>query len=160
MPKFSFVALAMISAIFVPLPAGIAQAHSYRAGALTIDHPWAPATQTGSPVGAAYMTITNAAPVPITLLDARTPVADKVEIHSMSMDGGIMRMRPLPGGVVIPARGQITFGPSGLHMMLLGMRQTLAEEQMVPMTLTFQGGLTVKIDLYIESAPTGGGHHH
>ena len=160
MPKFAFATVAAITALFAPLFASSAQAHSYRAGALIIDHPWAPATQTGSPVGTAYMTITNAAPVPTMLLGAQTPVADKVEIHSMSMDGGIMRMRPLPGGVVIPAKGHITFGPSSFHMMLLGMRQTLSEEQMVPMTLTFQGGLTVNIDLYVEAAPTGGGHHH
>ena len=94
------------------------------------------------------------------LLGASSPIADKVEIHSMSMDGGIMRMRPVAGGITIPAKGKISFGPSGWHMMLVGLRKKLEAEEMEPMTLTFQGGLTINVELYIESAPAGGGHHH
>ncbi|MEQ1754987.1 MAG: copper chaperone PCu(A)C [Micropepsaceae bacterium] len=160
MSKFTLAALALIAAVAAPLCISVAQAHSYRVGTITIDHPWAPATRTGTPVGVAYMTISNAAPVPVLLLGVSSPIADKVEIHSMSMDGGIMRMRPVAGGVTIPARGKISFGPSGLHMMLLGLRKTLEVEEMEPMTLTFRGGLTIKVDLYIETSPMGGGHQH
>ena len=56
----------------------------------------------GASVGGAYLSIENLGQNPIRLLGARTPIAQRVEIHEMSMTGGVMRMRPMPGGLIVP----------------------------------------------------------
>jgi copper(I)-binding protein len=138
---------------------GTAFAHSYHVGPIMVDHPWAPASMAGTSSGAAYMKITNMGPTPVVLTGATTPAAGHVEIHSMSMDGGVMRMRPV-GSIPIPPNGTIVFGPSGLHMMLVGLGHPLEAESMVPMTLNFQGAPAVAVELYIESSPMGDMQHH
>jgi copper(I)-binding protein len=63
----------------------------------------------------------------------------------MSMDGGVMRMRMLPQGVVIPAGGRVDFRPGGLHVMLVGLRQQLVPGSRFPMTLWFDGDIAVNM---------------
>jgi copper(I)-binding protein len=128
-------------------------------GAILVDHPWAPASLPGTTAGAAYMKITNMGPTPVVLLGATTPAAGHVEIHSMSMDGGVMRMRQVTEGVTVPAGGEVKFGAGGLHFMLIGLKHPLVEEQMISMTLHFAGKPDIKVDLYIESKPPAGHEH-
>ena len=82
-----------------------ALAHDYSVGALKIGHPWARPTPTGAIAGAGYLTVTNTGKAPDRLLGGSTPVSDKLEVHEMSMTGGVMRMRPVEGGLTI-APGQ------------------------------------------------------
>jgi copper(I)-binding protein len=154
-----FTGLAVLLSLLSVVLSGAASAHSYRVGAILVDHPWAPASLPGTTAGAAFMKITNMGPTPVVLLGASTPAAGRVEIHSMSMDGGVMRMRPM-ASIPIPPNGTIVFGPSGLHMMLVGLAKPLEAETMVPMTLGFQGGPNVAVDLSVESSPMGGMQHH
>lgn len=133
-------------------------AHGYSAGPIRIEHPWAAATSPGAPTGVAYMRIANTGRAPIRLIGATTPVAQRAEIHTMSMDGGIMRMRPVVGGLVIPPGGMVRLAPGGLHLMLIGLRGPLLAEDLVPLTLHFEGGLNVNVELYVEQNAAGHGH--
>lgn len=144
-------ALAAITTLF--LVATPAMSHGYESGPIRIEHPWAPATMPGATVGAAYMRIKNIGATPIRLLSAATPAAGKVEVHEMSMDGDVMRMRPVEGGVVIPAGGEVAFKAGGLHFMLTDLKAPLVEEDLQPLTLTFEGGITVELELYVERGP-------
>ena len=125
---------------------GLAFAHSYHIGPVTVEHPWAPASLPGTTTAAAYMTITNTGTSPIVLTGAVTGAAAHVEIHSMSMDGGIMRMRPV-SALPIPPKGSVKFGPGGYHMMLVGVSKPLEVETMVPLTLNFQGAPPVPVEI-------------
>ena len=150
-------ALALVLAITV---SSAASAHEYSQGAITVTHPWARATAPGATTGAGYLKIVNKGATPVRFLGAKTDIATTVEIHSMSMDGGVMRMRPVAGGLVIPAHGEVALKPGANHLMLIGLKRPLVEENMEPMTLLFDGGVSMDIDLYVESMGAPGSEHH
>ncbi|MEM8785643.1 MAG: copper chaperone PCu(A)C [Pseudomonadota bacterium] len=129
--------------------AGSALAHTYEVSGLTIDHPWSRATPPRSPNGAGYMTITNEGPADDRLVGATSPVAGRVELHTHAMDGNVMRMRKVNGGVRVPAGEAVTFKPGGLHVMFLGLNDTLEEGEWIPLTLTFEKAGTLEVELYV-----------
>lgn len=150
-------ALALLSAMPV-------EAHDARAGALTVDHPFARATAARN--GAAYMTIANGGGAPDRLLRARTEAAAKVELHTIVRQGDIMQMREVPS-IDIPARGKAELKPGGFHVMLLGLAKPLVEGQSFPLVLEFEKAGAVQVTVNVERAgaaqPHGqghGGHHH
>ena len=127
-----------------------AAAHEIKAGKLTLQHPWTRAT--AGKVGAGYTIIVNSGKTADQLVSATSPAVDKVEIHSMTMDGGVMKMRPLPDGIAIPAGGTTKLAPGGYHLMLLGLKKPLVEGTLVPVTLSFAKAGPVKIELKVEAA--------
>jgi copper(I)-binding protein len=104
------------------------------------------------------MQIVNNGPSPVKLVGGQTPVAERVEIHRMSMEGGVMAMRALPEGLDVPARSTVTLAPGGLHVMMIGLRQPLAEGQSVPLTLIFDTGKRIDVRLAVRSMGAGHGH--
>jgi copper(I)-binding protein len=138
---------------------GPASAHRYESGGISVIHPVGLPTLPGATVGVAYMRITNKGTEAVRLTGASTPDAERVEVHSMSMTGGVMRMRQVTEGVTVPAGGEVKFGAGGLHFMLIGLKHPLVEEQMISMTLHFAGKPEIKVDLYIESKPPAGHEH-
>jgi copper(I)-binding protein len=79
------------------------------------------------------------------LIAAKTVVARRVEIHSMEMDNGVMRMRAVDGGLLIAAGESVHLAPGGLHIMLMGLTTQLAADSQHEMTLVFEkaGEITV-----------------
>jgi copper(I)-binding protein len=92
----------------------------------------------------------------VRVLGAESEIADKVEIHAMSMDGGVMRMRPLTDGLDVPAGGQVELKPSGMHLMLIGLKRPLVESETIAITLLFDGGVRLEAKLTVEAL--GGTH--
>jgi periplasmic copper chaperone A len=123
---------------------GTAFASEPQTGSLTILQPWARATPPGATVGAAYLEILNSG-ASDTLLRIETPVARNVQMHNMSTENGVMRMRQM-SSVNVPAHGRVLFDPEGLHVMLIDLVQPLREGQRFPMTLVFEhaGRVTVQ----------------
>ena len=111
---------------------------------LEVDNAWAGATPGNAENGAAYVTITS--PTADRLVTASTPVAKKAELHTMSMQGMVMKMRPI-SGVDIPAGHPVSLKPAGEHIMLMGLSQPLREGQSFPLTLDFEkaGPRTVNV---------------
>ena len=102
---------------------------------LEVNNAWAGATPGKSENGAAYVTIQS--PTADRLVSASTPVAKKAELHTMSMQGMVMKMRPI-SGVDIPASQPVSLKPGGEHIMLMGLSQPLREGQSFPLTLDFE----------------------
>ena len=100
------------------------------------------------------MTIANTGTAADRLTGGSTPVAGRVEIHTMSMDGGVMRMRQLKDGLEIPAGGEATLKPGSFHVMLMDLKQPLKAGDTVPLTLTFTGAGTVETELVVKPAGT------
>lgn len=128
---------------------------AHESGVRIID-PWTRATPPGASVGAGYMTIANGTANPARVLGAEAEIADKVEIHAMSMDGGVMRMRPLAGGLEVPAFGEVALKPSGMHLMLIGLKRPLVEGETAAVTLLLDGG--VRLDATLKVEALGGTH--
>jgi copper(I)-binding protein len=104
-------------------------------GLIELKNAWARATPGGAETAAAYLTIES--PVADRLVGVATPVAKKAELHTMSMDGGVMKMRPLDGIEVSPTH-PVTLKPGGIHIMLFGLTHPLQQGQSFTLTLSFE----------------------
>ena len=145
------VALAFVATLAVP-----AFAQDARKGSITAADPWSRATAPRASVGAGYLTIRNDGAQPDRLIAASSPRAAKVEIHTMSLDNGIMRMRPLPNGLVVPAGGEALLAPGGNHIMLIGLKAPLKEGERVPATLRFARAGTLTVHFKVGPAGAAG----
>lgn len=102
---------------------------------VTVQDAWVRATAPGQKVGAAYMTL--AYDENITLVAAHADVADTVEIHSMEMKNGVMKMR-MQDNLPIQAGKPTKLAPGGLHLMLFGIKKPLKAGEQVALTLCFK----------------------
>ncbi len=137
-----------------------ANAHDYTAGDLKITHPWAKSSLKGVPNSAAYMTITNTGETDDTLVAAATDVSEAVELHTMSMEDGVMRMRRLEGGVPLPAGETVKLEPGGLHVMLIGLNDRLEKGETFAMTLTFENAGQLEVEAIVADSRGSEGHEH
>ena len=81
-------------------------------------------------MGAGYLLITNNGTADDTLVSASSPVAGVTQIHEMKMEGDVMKMNEVPGGVVIPAGDWVILEPGGLHIMFMDLKEPLVEGTM------------------------------
>jgi copper(I)-binding protein len=102
--------------------------------------------------GVGYITIVNKGARPETLVKVETPVAERVEMHSMSMAGNVMKMGQV-STLAVPAGGKIDFEPGGYHLMLFGLKKPLNIGDKVPVTFAFAGGAQVKTTLVVGVMP-------
>lgn len=102
---------------------------------VTISDAWVRATAPGQKVGAAYMTLQS--PQAVKLVYAESKSADEVEIHSMSMTNGIMKMRKLEALSLLPNKPE-KLAPGGFHLMLFGLKAPLKAGEKVTLTLCFK----------------------
>ena len=91
----------------------------------------------GAPTAAGYAVITNASRRDDVLLGASSPAAARVEIHSMSMAGGVMRMRPVAEGLSVGSGRTVRLAEGGYHFMFVSPKRPLKSGQMVAATLRF-----------------------
>src|ERR1700736_5849218 len=94
--------VAIVAAVALAFPLGTPAAHDYRLRALKIDHPFARETPPGARAGGVFLTVENTGGAPDRLLRLSSPVAGAAELHEMTLDGGVMRMRAVPAMEVKP----------------------------------------------------------
>jgi copper(I)-binding protein len=119
-------------------------------GAIRVSQGRIPQPPNGAPTASGYVTLTNAGRAPERFTGAASPCCDRVELHQMSMAGGIMMMRPMPGGVEIAPGASLSLSPNGYHLMLIHPRQPLRAGQHVPVTLRFQHSAPVTTDFVVQ----------
>ncbi|WP_019995496.1 copper chaperone PCu(A)C [Aureimonas ureilytica] len=133
-------------------------AHGFKAGSIEIGHPWSRATPPGARTGAGYFVLTNTGSADDKLVSASSPAAEKVEVHEMSIQDGIMNMRRVDE-LTIPAGGTASLSPGGYHLMLMGLKAPFKEGQMIPVTLTFEKGGPVEVELQVDKMGATGPAH-
>jgi copper(I)-binding protein len=121
-------ALGAASLLFIAASAMAAQGDD-----IEIKDAWARATPAGAQTAAVYATLQSA--TGDRLVGVSTPAATQADLHVMSMDNGVMKMRQVDG-IDLPAGQAVTLKPGGFHIMLTGLAKPLAEGQTFPMTLT------------------------
>jgi periplasmic copper chaperone A len=141
---------------------GTAQAHDYNLGPLQIAHPWARATPKGAAVAGGYLKVTNKGSEPDRLIGGSTPIAGRFQIHEMTMDNDVMKMREKEGGIVIPPGQTVELAPGGLHVMMLDLKQPLTAGEKVKGTLRFEKAGTVEVEFAVEAmgGPSDKPHGH
>ena len=159
MTRTSFILAAVLAATVAIGATPPAQAENVTVGTLKISAPWARATPKGASVGGGYMTITNTGTVPDRLIGGTTDIAKGFEVHEMKMEGGVMKMRPVAGGIEIKPGQTVTLDPSGYHVMLMGLKKQLMQGEHFKATLQFAKAGKVDVDFVVEGigAKTGGG---
>ena len=98
----------------------------------TADGAWARATVAGQNMGGAFVTLTSDRDAQ--LIGATSPVAEKMELHTMKMEGEKMLMAQV-SSIPLPANTQVELKPGSLHLMFMGLKQPLTEGQNIAITL-------------------------
>ena len=125
------------------------RAEAVKAGDLVITQAWSRATPGGAKVGGGYLTIENKGTTPDRLIGGSADAAGKVQVHEMSMNNGVMTMRPVAGGLVIEPGKAVKLTPGGFHLMLLDLKGPLKQGEKLPITLEFEkaGKVSVTFDV-------------
>jgi copper(I)-binding protein len=139
--------VAMASALGLALLAmTAASAADYDVGSIHISQPWSRATPKGASAGAAYMTITNNGKTPDRVNCVSSDASAECQIHSMTMDNGVMQMRPVEGGLEIKPGETVTLKPGSFHMMLLNLQHPLEQGNSMKATLKFDNAGSVDVE--------------
>lgn len=130
---------------------------------VSVKDAWARGTTPAQKATGAFMEITSSEPA--VLLSAASPVAGVVELHTMSMEGGVMKMRAIPK-LDLPAGKGVKLAPGGNHVMLMDLKQQLKKGDVVPITLKVEGKdkkvqtLEIKAEVRDLAAPATMDHGH
>ena len=139
----------LLFAVALLLTAGASAPTGAQTKPVEVTQAWARATPGKAENGAAYLTLEAAAPDRLTGLS--TPAAKQAELHSMTIEGGIMKMRSL-AGIDLAAGQPVTLKPGGEHIMLLGLTEPLRAGQSFPLTLYFEKAGTMQVTVAVEAA--------
>ena len=136
-----------------------------KAQSVDVKDAWARATVAGQKATGAFMKLTAKADTK--LVAVSSPAAGVAEVHEMKMDGNVMKMRAVEGGLDLPAGKTVELKPGGYHVMLMDLKAPLAKDGTVAMTLVFKDakGVESKMDVSLPvatMAPAGGhgAHQH
>lgn len=132
---------AMLAAVAMLAP-GTAIAQPGAAQPITVENAWLRLPAVAGRPAAAYFTLVGGA-VSGQLVKVESGAATRIELHGSRMDGGVMKMFPLTGGVQIPAKARIPFRPGGNHAMIFGLKAGLKPADTVPMTFILANGARV-----------------
>src|ERR1700726_410523 len=142
----SLACAALISTLF----AAPARAEEVKVGDLVITQAWSRATPGGAKTGSGYLTIENKGSAPDRLIGGSADIADKVQVHEMAMNNGVMTMRPLDKGLTIDPGKTVKLAPGGYHLMLFDLKSPLKQGDKLPVTLEFERAGKVKLSLDVQ----------
>ena len=123
---------------------------------------WARATVQGQKATGAFMKLTSK--TGSRLVSVSSPVAGVTEVHEMKMEGDVMKMRAVEGGLELPAGKAVELKPGGYHVMLMDLKLPLQKDTTIPLTLRFKDpkGLESSLDIKVpvsQVAPAGAKAH-
>jgi copper(I)-binding protein len=133
------------------LALGTAAAHEFKAGTLTIGHPWTRATPPSAKVGGGFMSITNNGTSPDRLVAVECEAAGVAEIHHMATENGVMKMQAVPGGLEIAPGATVKLAPGGYHVMFMELKQPFTQGSSIKGTLVFEKAGRVPVSFKVEA---------
>ena len=145
------------------LAAGLVALSASASAQTAVKDPWVRGTVPQQKATGMFAQITSTAGAK--LVAGSSPVAGVVEIHEMTMDGNVMKMRALPNGLDLPAGKAVALKPGGYHVMLMDLKQALKAGDTVPVTLVFEGAdkkresVEIQVPVKALSAPAGEHKH-
>lgn len=150
--------------LLAALLAGPALARDVTVGGIAIKAPWTRATPDGAKVAGGFMTITNTGTVADRLIGGSLPQAGVFQVHEMSMDGGVMKMRELPKGLEIAPGATVELKPGSYHVMFMDLKETIKQGAPLKGTLLFEKAGKVDVEYHVApigaKGPAAGSHGH
>lgn len=134
-------------------------AHPVTIGELSLKQAHSVATIPNARVAGGYISITNNGKEDDRLIGGSSDAAKKVEIHEMSMEGNVMKMRKLSEPLVIPAGKTVTLSPSGFHIMFMDLAKPFTAGETVDVTLEFEKAGKVDLPFHVNPANAAAGDH-
>jgi len=145
--------------IIIALAVYSVSAHAQSADTLTVHHPYAVSSGAMAMAGAAFMVIHNNSDEDRRLLAASSDVAARVELHTNIEDeNGVMRMMRIEGGIPVVAGGMAELARGADHIMLMGVGSEYEIGTEFPLTLEFDDGTEILVQVEVMAANAGGGH--
>ena len=154
------ITMSFCAALVTCIAGASARADEVKAGDLVISQAWSRATPNGAKIGTGYFTIENKGTAADKLIRVTGDVSDKIELHEMSMNNGVMKMRPVDGGLTIEPGKTVKLAPSSYHLIIMDLKSPLKQGGKVPVTLEFEkaGKVAVTLDVQgIGAQGPGGG---
>lgn len=136
--RFSLIGLFLMSLCQTVSAASVADG-------IMVNDPYVRAVPPGQPNSASFMALHNTGKQGSALISASSPAAEVVELHTHTMEEGMMRMRKVEK-IDLPAGELVKLQPGGLHVMLIGLKQKLVPDEKVSLTLMFEDGSSLKVD--------------
>lgn len=127
----------------------LAQAQNAKVGSLQIENAYTRATVLGQQVAGGFMKIENKGAVD-QLISASSPISGEVQLHEMSMEGSVMKMRQVKD-IPVPAGGAVELKPGGLHLMFINIKAPLAVGEVVPVKLKFAKAGEVEVKMPVNA---------
>ena len=146
-------------AVLAALAPTLAAAGEVTVKGVTVAHPWARATPEGAKIGAAFAEIKTDKDTSDRLTAVSSPIAGRAEIHSMTMEGEIMKMRRLDSIELKPGE-QLVLKPMAAHIMLIDLKQPLKENDPLKLTLTFEKAGPIEVEGTVASLAATGPQGH
>ncbi len=137
--------------LLFPLWLGLAGSPAHACGDLNISDAWVRAAPPTASVMAGYLTLSNDGAEPVTVTAAASPSFERVEMHDMTHEDGVMRMRKLDQ-VQIAAGAKAEFVPGGRHLMLIQPKGAFAVGDQIEVTLTLCGEHAQVVKLPVREA--------
>jgi periplasmic copper chaperone A len=125
-----------IGAAIIIAFSGTVLAQNALIGPIKIEHAYTRATMPGQQVAGGFMKIENKSGPADQLVSVSSPIAGEVQLHEMSMEGNVMKMRQVQG-ISVPAGGAVELKPGGLHIMFINIKAPLTAGETVPVKLKF-----------------------
>lgn len=140
-----------LNTLFAAIAVAALSPLSALAGNIVVNDAYARASSPAAKAGAAFFEIINTGNEDDRLVAAESDVAMKVELHTHIKDGDVMQMRPIEGGIELPAGGEHWLKRGGDHVMLMGLKEPLLDGKEIVVTLIFEKSdpltITIPIDL-------------
>jgi len=133
------------------------QAHKYESNNMIVDHPWMKVVNMN---GAGYFKIKNIGKTDIELLEVVSESVNNIEMHTIIMEEGVSKMRPIKGGVIIKVGESIEFKPMGYHLMFFEINEKLLEGELMNTHFRFKNSKDLIVKFKVESNKSSHNHEH
>ena len=140
--------IVILGTLLIEIPSAFAEKNTFKT--LVIQNVWIKDNPFNQPMTAGYLTIHNTSNSDTKLIAVSSSIAEKIEIHKMSIDNDIMKMRPLKDGLIIPANSTAYLKPGDSHLMFFGLKKQMTPMETYVINLTFKNLGTIAVHALVK----------
>ena len=148
----------ILGTLLTEIPSAFAEKNTFKT--LVIQNVWIKENPFNHLMTAGYLTIHNKSNSDTKLIAVSSSIAERIEIHQMSMDNDIMKMRQLKDGLIIPANTITYLKPGEFHLMFFGLKKQMTPMETYVINLTFKNLGTVAVHALVKPSENGKGLSH
>ena len=121
-----------------------------------VEEAWARASAGPAKAGAAYLTLSTMGHDVDRLVEVKSDLANRTELHNHIMEGSVMKMVRVEGGIEVAPGTPTVLQPGGLHVMFMGLKKPFIEGEKLPLTLIFEKAGEVNVEFVVQGVGARG----